>query len=64
MELFLDKNMLPYLWGRKIYESHLGQHELYFDIRFEFVIIDDFPEYMRDCIVCDYKGRYYQDFYR
>ncbi|XP_062606005.1 GATOR1 complex protein DEPDC5-like isoform X1 [Saccostrea cucullata] len=26
--------------------------------------LDDFPEYMRDCIVCDYKGRYYQDFYR
>lgn len=28
------------------------------------VIADEFPEYMRDCIVCDYKGRYYQDFYR
>nr|XP_011413842.2 GATOR complex protein DEPDC5 isoform X3 [Crassostrea gigas] len=26
--------------------------------------LDEFPEYMRDCIVCDYKGRYYQDFYR
>ncbi|XP_056008596.1 GATOR complex protein DEPDC5-like isoform X2 [Ostrea edulis] len=26
--------------------------------------LEDFPDYMRDCIVCDYKGRYYQDFYR
>ncbi|KAK3094846.1 hypothetical protein FSP39_006992 [Pinctada imbricata] len=26
--------------------------------------LDDFPVYMRDCIECDYKGRFYEDFYR
>lgn len=26
--------------------------------------LDDFPVYMRDCIEQDYKGRFYEDFYR
>ncbi|XP_030380275.1 GATOR complex protein Iml1 isoform X3 [Scaptodrosophila lebanonensis] len=26
--------------------------------------LDEFPEHMRDCLQLDYKGRYYEDFYR
>lgn len=26
--------------------------------------LDEFPLYMRDCLQMDYKGRYYEDFYR
>ncbi|KAK3862519.1 hypothetical protein Pcinc_031625, partial [Petrolisthes cinctipes] len=26
--------------------------------------IDDFPQYMRECLLEDYKGRFYEDFYR
>ena len=31
----------------------------------EFAIIsDDFPEDMKECLQTDYKGRFYEDFYR
>lgn len=26
--------------------------------------LDEFPDHMRDCLQLDYKGRYYEDFYR
>lgn len=26
--------------------------------------LDEFPTYMRECLQMDYKGRYYEDFYR
>lgn len=26
--------------------------------------LDEFPPYMRECLQMDYKGRYYEDFYR
>lgn len=26
--------------------------------------LDEFPAYMRECLQMDYKGRYYEDFYR
>ncbi|KAJ8865677.1 hypothetical protein PR048_033197 [Dryococelus australis] len=26
--------------------------------------LEEFPEYMRECLQQDYKGRFYEDFYR
>lgn len=26
--------------------------------------LEEFPKYMRECLQLDYKGRYYEDFYR
>lgn len=37
---------------------------LFSRVFYKAICVDEFPEYMRECLQKDYKGHFYEDFYR
>lgn len=50
------------------FQKHSSNHEvtivLFSRTFYEANSLDEFPDHMQECLQKDYKGRYYEDFYR